>query len=650
MATPIWTPSAERIAATRLNAFTDYLADHAGVRFDDYASLWEWSRRDDETLATFWQAVWAFCGVRAEQVGKTVLENNGTMAESRFFPDASLNFAENLLRQTGSSDAIVFQGEDRVTRRLSHDELHAEVSRLSQLLRDEGVEPGDRVAAYLPNLPETMIAMLATASIGAVFSSCSPDFGPQGVLDRFGQIEPKVLLVVDGYYYNGKVRDVMAKNRAVIDQLPTVTRVLLVRYAGEGVVADLPRAEGFAEAIGRYTPGSIDFVRRPFAHPLYIMFSSGTTGRPKCIVHSAGGTLLEHLKEHQLQVDIRPGDRVFYFTTCGWMMWNWLASVLASGATAILYDGSPFAPDWRVLFRYAEAEGITLFGTSAKFIDALGKNNKRPGDEFDLASIRTITSTGSPLTAEGYDVVYDQIKADVCLASIAGGTDIVGCFVDGNPIGPVYRGEIQVRGLAMDVDVVDENGSSIRERKGELVCRKPFPSMPLQFWNDPDGERYHKAYFSTFPGIWHHGDFAEITANDGVIIHGRSDATLNPGGVRIGTAEIYRQVEKLPEVAESIVVGQDVGDDQRVILFVRLTDTEAALDDTLIQRIRETVRDGASPRHVPAEVLQVPDIPRTRSGKIVEVAVRDVIHGHDVNNIEALANPEALEPFRRAFC
>ena len=646
MATPIWSPAPDRVKATRLSAFMDRLAEREGVTCHDYQTLWDWSRRDSDTLAAFWRRVWDFCEVKAETRGETVLRDPEAMPGAAFFPEARLNFAENLLRRRGSGDALVFWGEDKVQRRLSHDDLYDEVARLAQFLRHAGVQPGDRVAAYLPNMPETVIAMLATASIGAIFSSCSPDFGVQGVMDRFGQIEPKVLITVDAYHYNGKVRDVMAKNREIVGQLPTLAKVLLVHYAGDGDPGNLPYTEPYAEAVGRFAAEEIAFAQMPFNHPLYIMFSSGTTGQPKCIVHGAGGTLLQHLKEHQLQVDIRPDDRAFYFTTCGWMMWNWLVTALASNATVMLYDGSPFYPDWRILFRYAEAERLSLFGTSAKFIDALRKEGARPKDEFDLSALRTIASTGSPLMAEGFDVVYDSIKADVCLSSISGGTDIVGCFVDGNPIGPVYRGEIQARCLAMDVDVVDRQGQPLREQKGEMVCRKPFPSMPLKFWNDPDGARYHKAYFATFPGLWHHGDFAEITPSGGVIIHGRSDATLNPGGVRIGTAEIYRQVEKLPEIAESIVIGQDIDGDQRVLLFVRLSDPKAYLDDALDKRIKDTVRAGASPRHVPEKILQVPDIPRTRSGKIVELAVRDIVHGAAVQNVEALANPEALEYFR----
>ena len=645
MSVPMWQPSKERLASTRLSAFMQKLEREHGVSFKDYHDLWEWSRRDETTVARFWDAVWDFTGVVAEQRGNETIRDFEKMPGACFYPQARLNFAENLLRQRGDGDAIVFWGEDKVKRHLTHDELYQRVSRLAQGLKDLGVEQGDRVAAYLPNMPETVIAMLATTSIGAIFSSCSPDFGVQGVMDRFGQIEPKVLIAVDAYHYNGKPRDSLANATEVARRIPSLNKVLLVNYAGSGDASALPNGELLESFEARYPGGEIDFAQMPFNHPAYIMFSSGTTGQPKCIVHGAGGTLLQHLKEHQLQTDVRPGDRAFYFTTCGWMMWNWIVSALACNATLMLYDGSPFYPDWRILFRFAEEEKLTVFGTSAKYIDALGNLEAKPIDEFDLSSVRTITSTGSPLVAEGFDYVYANVKQDVCLSSIAGGTDIVGCFVAGNPIGPVYRGEIQARCLAMDVDILDENGDSIREQKGEMVCRKPFPSMPVFFWNDPSGERFRKAYFETYPGIWHHGDYAAITENDGVIIYGRSDATLNPGGVRIGTAEIYRQVEKLEEVEESIVIGQEWDDDQRVVLFVRLKDG-LTLDDDLTKRIKTVIRDGASPRHVPAKVVQVPDIPRTRSGKIVELAVRDVVHGRTIKNKEALTNPEALEHFK----
>jgi acetoacetyl-CoA synthetase len=533
---------------------------------------------------------------------------------------------------------------------MSRAELHVEVARFQQFLIAAGVGEGDRVAGYLPNLPETLVAMLAATSLGAIWSSASPDFGVQGVLDRFGQIEPKVLVCVDGYWYNGKAVDCLSKNAEVVARMPSLVKTVVVPYLNEkpdlGGIAgamswsELPPADSATDLVIR---------RVAFDHPLFIMFSSGTTGVPKCIVHCHGGALLQHLKEHQLHSDVRPGDRLFYFTTCGWMMWNWLVSGLACGATLLLYDGSPFAGGGTVLFDYAAAEKMTHFGTSAKFIDAAAKMGLMPGKTHDLASLRAMFSTGSPLSPEGFDWVYREIKQDILLASISGGTDIISCFVLGNPVLPVYRGEIQCRGLGMAVDVFDDDGSPVRSQKGELVCTKPFPAMPVGFWNDPDGAKYYAAYFERFANIWCHGDFSELTAHDGMIIYGRSDATLNPGGVRIGTAEIYRQVEQLPEILESLVIGQawppEKGDDVRVVLFVRLQEG-AILDAALIDRIKKQIRDNTTPRHVPAKVVQVQDIPRTKSGKIVELAVRNVVQAQPVKNVEALANPEALEFFR----
>jgi acetoacetyl-CoA synthetase len=506
---------------------------------------------------------------------------------------------------------------------------------------------GDRVAAWMPNVPETVIAMLASASLGAIFSSASPDFGVQGVLDRFGQIAPKVLVAADGYYYNGKTIDVMAKLAEVAAQLPSVERIVVVPYVyHEHDLATLARAQTFeAFVAAHHDAGAIEFARLPFDHPLYILYSSGTTGVPKCIVHSAGGALVQHLKEHLLHTDVRAGDRLFYFTTCGWMMWNWLVSGLAAGATVLLYDGSPFVGKGTILFDYAEAERMTHFGTSAKFLDAIAKIELKPRERYRLEALRVLMSTGSPLVAEGFDYVYREIKADLQLSSISGGTDILSCFVLGNPIGPVWRGEIQCKGLGMAVEVWDDEGRPVSGEKGELVCTKPFPAMPVGFWNDADGAKYRAAYFERFAGVWCHGDFCEITEHGGLIIYGRSDATLNPGGVRIGTAEIYRQVEKLEEVLESIVIGQDWEGDVRVVLFVKLREG-LVLDEVLVQKIRKVIRDNTTPRHVPAKVLQVADIPRTKSGKIVELAVRNVVHGQPVRNLEALANPEALEFFR----
>jgi len=637
---PLWQPDAERVAAAQLTAF----AARAGLPAD-YARLHRWSLEQPEA---FWSLLWDFAEVRGEK-GERILVDGERMPGARWFPDAQLNYAENLLRRRDGSTALVFRGEDKIARRISWDELYLHVARLAAALRAEGIVAGDVVAAYMPNLPETLIAMLAAASLGAIFTSASPDFGVQGVLDRFGQVQPKMLFVADGYFYNGKVFDALGKTREIAAALPTLRKVIVTPYVREigHDLAGLAQAQMLGDFVAPWrAQREIDFVRLPFAHPLYILYSSGTTGAPKCIVHSAGGALMQHLKEHRLHADIKPGDRLFYFTTCGWMMWNWLASGLASEATLLLYDGSPFVGRGRALFDYAEAEGITHFGASAKFIDACAKRALKPAVSHDLSALRTIFSTGSPLVAESFDYVYRDWKADVHLASISGGTDIVSCFVLGNPLGPVWRGEIQCAGLGMAVDVFDDDGRPAPVgQKGELVCTQPFPSMPIGFWNDPDGVKYRAAYFERFPGVWHHGDFAEKTPHGGFVIHGRSDATLNPGGVRIGTAEIYRQVEKLPEVLESIVIGQHWDNDVRIVLFVKLKEG-LILDDALVKRIKETIRANATPRHVPAKVLQVADIPRTKSGKIVELAVREVVHGRPVKNLEALANPEALEYFK----
>jgi acetoacetyl-CoA synthetase len=643
MTAPLWQPSRAQIDAANLTAFMRQVQRDWGLLPADYGELYDFSNAEPEK---FWRSVWDFCKVIAETRGKTVIENPDKMPGARFFPEARLNFAENLLRRRGPDDAMVFWGEDEVKYRVSWDGLHDAVSRLSQALAAEGVGAGDRVAGFMPNMPETVIAMLATASLGAVWTSCSPDFGVQGVLDRFGQTEPKVLFCPDGYYYNGKAHDSLARVAEFSAQLPSLTRIVVVPYASAAPdLSGLAKAVHLADFIAPYKAGAIAFRRVAFNAPLYIMYSSGTTGKPKCIVHGAGGTLLQHLKEHRLLCDVKPGDRVFYFTTCGWMMWNWLVSGLASEATLLLYDGSPFHPDGNILFDFMDAERGTLFGTSAKYIDALAKAGLDPKSTHDLASLRTITSTGSPLAPEGFDYVYRHVKTDVCLSSIAGGTDLIACFMGGNPIGPVWRGEIQARCLGMAVEVFDEAGRPRRGEKGELVCVRPFPSMPVAFWNDPDGARYKAAYFEKYPNVWCHGDYVELTEHDGIVIYGRSDATLNPGGVRIGTAEIYRQVEQLEAVEESIVIGQDWEGDVRVVLFVKLRGGRR-LDEDLVKTIKARIRQGCTPRHVPARVVQVADIPRTKSGKIVELAVRDVVHGRPVKNKEALANPEALELYR----
>jgi acetoacetyl-CoA synthetase len=644
---PLWTPDPKALSGLPITAFAAEAAKRSGRALPDYDALHAWSVADP---GQFWDLVWDFCGVVGEKGGEKGgrrLVEGSTMREARFFPDARLNFAENLLRTNGDGTAIVFRGEDKLERRLTWDELRALVSRLQQAMKAEGVKVGDRVAAMLPNMPETIAVMLAAASLGATFSSCSPDFGERGVLDRFGQIEPKLFFACDGYWYNGKKVEVGAKLKAITAHLPSVAKTIVVPYLGqaEALAVGLRRGASLDRFLEGFTPAEISFERLPFNHPLYILFSSGTTGAPKCIVHGAGGTLLQHLKEHRLHCSLRPGEKLFYFTTCGWMMWNWLASGLASGATLLLYDGSPFHPDGNVLFDYADAEKMTIFGTSAKFIDAVKKAGLRPRDGHDLSSVRMLTSTGSPLAPENFDFVYHAIKPDLHLASISGGTDIVSCFVLGVPTKPVWRGEIQGAGLGMAVDVYDEAGKAVREAKGELVCTKPFVSMPVMFWNDPGGQKYSAAYFERFPGIWAHGDFAEWTAHGGIVIHGRSDATLNPGGVRIGTAEIYAQVEGMPEVLEALAIGQDFDNDVRVVLFVRLA-AGVTLTEDLQKAIKTKIRTGASPRHVPAKIIAVADIPRTKSGKITELAVRDIVHGREVKNQEALANPEALELFR----
>ncbi|MGH8503898.1 MAG: acetoacetate--CoA ligase [Gammaproteobacteria bacterium] len=641
---PLWRPSPEQIGRANMTAFMRRVERESGMRLPDYPALYRWSIDEPEA---FWRSLWSFADVVARRQGEVVLTNGQRMPGARWFPQARLNFAENLLRYRDDAPAIIFRGEHQVRRQFTRNELYDQVSRLAQALRAAGVGRGDRVAAFMPNMPETVIAMLAAAAIGALWSSCSPDFGVAGVLDRFGQIEPKVLFTADGYFYQGKALDSLAKAAEMCAHMPSLERAIVVPYreAQPAIPGALPRAQTLGEFIAGFAPAAIRFEQLPFDHPLYIMYSSGTTGVPKCIVHGAGGTLIQHLKEHLLHGDVKPGDRVFYFTTCGWMMWNWQVSALAAGATLLLYDGSPFYPDGNALFDFAEREAMTHFGTSAKFIDSVNKAGLAPIKSHRLDALKMMLSTGSPLAPESFDFVYRAIKADLCLASISGGTDIVSCFALGNPILPVWRGELQSRGLGMRVEVFDEDGHAVRGRQGELVCTAPFPCMPTGFWNDPDGAKYRAAYFEKYPGVWCHGDYVALTEHDGMIIYGRSDAVLNPGGVRLGTAEIYRQVEQLDEVVESIVIGQEWQGDVRVVLFVRLREG-LALDDKLITRIRQPIRRNCSPRHVPAVVAQVTDIPRTRSGKLVELAVRDVVHGRAVKNLHALANPEALEQFR----
>jgi acetoacetyl-CoA synthetase len=643
--TEIWRPSAARIAASNLTRFAACVSARKGLRLDGYDQVYAWSVSHPQE---FWTELARFADVRADWGAGPVLENRDRMPGARFFPNARLNFAENLLRHDDDHAAIVFVNERGTRRQLSHRELRREVARVAAGLRAAGVGQGDRVAGFLPNLPETAIAMLATASLGATWSSCSPDFGVHGVLDRFGQIAPKVLFTADGYFYSGKTLDSLALIAEVASKLPSVELVVVIPYVeSEPRLARLgataSRARHWIAFGERGAP--LRFTSVPFNHPLYVLYSSGTTGVPKCIVHGAGGTLLQHQKEHLLHTNLRRGDPIFYFTTCGWMMWNWLMSALATGATLVLYDGSPFHPDPGVLWRLAQDERLTVFGTSAKYLSALEKNGYRPADRVDLSALEALLSTGSPLLPEGFDFVYTAIKPDLHLASISGGTDIVSCFALGCPTLPVRRGEIQCRGLGMAVDIFDDEGRPVRDERGELVCTAPFPSMPVGFWNDPDGARYRAAYFERFPGVWHHGDFAALTEHGGIVIYGRSDAVLNPGGVRIGTAEIYSAVESLEPVVESIAVGQDWRDDVRVVLFVRLR-PGIELDEALKKRIRDVIRAHTTPRHVPAKIVAVADIPRTLSGKLTELAVRNVIHGQPVKNIDALANPQALEHFR----
>jgi acetoacetyl-CoA synthetase len=637
----IWTPSAERAQRARLTKFIGLAAQRTGRQFADYAALHRWSVQYREE---FWPLLAAFTGVEFRRPPERILMDGDRMPGARWFVGAELNFAEHLLRRVDDRPAIVFRGEDGRREEVSFATLRSQVGALAAALRAEGVGPGDRVAGFLPNHPSAVIAMLAASSIGAVWSSCSPDFGAAGVVDRFGQIGPKLLFTADGYRYGSKVLDSRPVAAEVARKCPSVRRVVVVPFLEpRAEISAIPHAVHWSDLLRNDEEPR--FASLPFAHPLYILYSSGTTGRPKCIVHGAGGTLLQHLKEHVLHTDLGSDDRLFYFTTCGWMMWNWQVSALACGTTLVLYDGSPMHPGPEALWRMAEEEGVTVFGTSAKYLASLEKAGCRPAREFGLGRLRTVLSTGSPLAPEGFDFVYRDVKADVHLASISGGTDIVSCFVLGNPLLPVYRGELQCAGLGMAVDIYDDAGKPLATGQGELVCTRAFPSMPVGFWNDADGSAYRRAYFARFPGVWTHGDFAERTQHDGFVIHGRSDATLNPGGVRIGTAEIYRAVESLPDIAESLAIGQAWQGDTRIVLFIVLH-AGASLTDDLQETIRATIRRNLTPRHVPARIIAVPELPRTRNGKLSELAVRAVVHGEAVGNTEALANPTALQYFR----
>jgi acetoacetyl-CoA synthetase len=633
----LWSPGRKLIEEANITHFMRDVNQRFNQSFDDYQSLYQWSIDEKEI---FWSTLWDYAGVIGDK-GERILLDGDDMEKAVWFPDATLNFAENLLRNKNDDVAIFSRVEDQFDSQLTYRELHQQVASVADWLKSSGLKPGDRVAAYLPNIPETIVAMLAATALGAVWTSTSPDFGEESVVDRFGQTEPRFLFTVDGYFYNGKKIDLGPKVNAIREKLPSVEQVIQINLAGFDQTAN---AVQWSDIVSKKVD-RIEFVPRKFNDPLYVLYSSGTTGKPKCITHKVGGTLLQHLKEHMLHSDVRPGDRVFYFTTCGWMMWNWLVTALASRAALVLYDGSPFYPSGEVLWQYCEDAGMTLFGTSAKYIDALKKAELQPGKNYDLSRLRTLCSTGSVLAPESFDYVYHNIKQELCLSSVSGGTDIVSCFALGCPILPVYRGEIQCRGLGMAVDVFDDDGHSLLNQKGELVCTQTFPSQPVYFWSDPTGEKYHNAYFDKFDNTWHHGDYVLLNERGGMVIYGRSDATLNPGGVRIGTAEIYRHVEQLDEVVESIVIGQDWNNDVRVVLFVVLKES-LTLDEELINKIRRTIREKCTPRHVPAKVIQVKEIPRTKSGKIVELAVREVVHDREVRNIHSLANPEALELYR----
>ncbi|TYO94927.1 acetoacetate--CoA ligase [Desulfallas thermosapovorans] len=643
MQTPLWSPSEERKQKANMTAFINYVNKKYGLNFGDYAALYDWSINHS---ADFWASMWEFGEVKFSRQYDEVVVDQQDMLASRWFSGAMLNFAENLLRYRDDRVALIFKGEGREPVRITYAQLYDQVARLACSLKEMGITAGDRIAGFMPNMAQTVIAMLAATSMGAIWSSCSPDFGIKGVLDRFGQIQPRVLFTANGYYYNGKSHDSLGRVANIIKEIPSVEKVVVVPYTEEQPdLSGLPNAVLFDDFLSS-TPGQeIEFAQLPFDHPLYIMYSSGTTGVPKCIVHGAGGTLLQHLKELKLHTDVKREDTIFYFTTCGWMMWNWLVSSLALGATVLLYDGSPFYPEPGVLWRLAQDEKISIFGTSAKYLAALEKEGVKPGQTYDLSSLKAILSTGSPLSVESFEYVYRDIKQDVCLSSISGGTDIISCFALGNPIGPVYAGELQCRGLGMRVEALDSKGKSLLKQKGELTCVASFPSMPIYFWNDENNVKYKKAYFSVYPNIWHHGDYIEITETGGVIIYGRSDATLNPGGVRIGTAEIYRQVESLEEIKDSLVVGQNWDNDVRVILFVKLAEN-VILTDALVNKIKSTIRENTTPRHVPAKIIAVEDIPYTISGKKVELAVRNIIHNEPVENRDALANPEALDLYK----
>ena len=639
----LWKPSEERKKSANMTAFIKFVNNQYNQKFDSYDELYNWSI---DNIPDFWATMWDFVDIRASKSYDTVVDDPGKMPGTKWFAGAKLNFAENLLRYRDDHIALIFKGEGQEPAKITYAELYDQVARLSRSLREQGVTAGDRVAGFMPNMIETVVAMLAATSIGAIWSSCSPDFGIKGVLDRFGQIQPRVLFTANGYFYNGKTFDSLERVAGILKNLPSIEKVVVVPYTEKRAdISNIPNAMHYEDFLSRESGLEIQFDQLPSDHPLYIMFTSGTTGLPKCMVQGVAGVLINQLKELKLHADVKRDDTIFYFTTCGWMMWNWLVCSLALGATILLYDGSAFHPDAGALWKLAQDENMTIFGTSAKYLAEVERQELKPSEKFNLSNLKTILSTGSPLSIESFEFVYQHIKKDVLLASISGGSDINGCFAGGNPIGPVYTGELQRRCLGMKVEVFDAQGKPVVKQKGELVCTAPSPSMPLYFWNDPDNQKYHNAYFDVYPGIWRHGDYAEITENDGVIIYGRSDATLNPGGVRIGTAEIYRQVENFDEIADSLVIGQNWENDVRVILFVKLAE-DVELTEDLIKRIKTAIRQNTTPRHVPAKIIAIDDIPYTINMKKVELAVWNIIHNQPVLNLDALANPQSLELYK----
>ena len=636
----LWKPSETQIKNSNMYLFMNVVNQRFGLSISEYDALYRWSV---DHLSDFWATLWDFAGIKASVSYDQVIDNPRKMPDAKWFSGARLNFAENLLRYRDEQIALIFRGEDRERRVVTYRELYDEVARLAKSLRDLGIQPGDRVTGFMPNMPETIMAMLAAVSVGAVWSSCSPDFGINGVLDRFGQIKPRVLFTADGYWFKGNRLDSLERVSHIIREIPSIEKVVVVPYTVEKPdISVMPNAVHYSEFKSAETHPDIAFEQLPFDHPVYIMYSSGTTGLPKCMVQSAGGVLINQLKEHILHTDLKRDDTIFYFTTCGWMMWNWLTCALGVGATLVLYDGNPFHPAPGALWQMAQDEEITVFGTSAGYISALMNSGVKPAETYDLSNLRAILSTGSPLSIEGFEFIYKEVKKNLQLASISGGSDINGCFALGNPMGPVYAGELQCRGLGMKVEAFDDSGNAITNQLGELVCTAPAPSMPIHFWDDPDNEKYHSAYFDVYPNVWRHGDFIEIRDNGGVVIYGRSDATLNPGGVRIGTSDIYRLVERFPEIVDSLVVGQDWKNDVRIILFVKMQPAVELTED-LRSRIRTLLRNEASPRHVPAKILPVPDIPYTLNMKKVEIAVKKVIQGQAVLNKDALSNPESLD-------